>query len=142
MRVWFSVVGVEIGIVGALVAAARDARKDRNISAEEMAVALKVTGAGSKSKVSRFEKGEHYGEIDRVFDTYLEETGMSLMELLSAAEKKLPKGTLSKKRAPASKSAAARRAELAAKRAREATEQSRSQSDGKQSSTGKKSQAG
>jgi transcriptional regulator with XRE-family HTH domain len=142
VRVWFSVAKVEIGIVGALVAAAREARRDRDISAEEIAVCLKVTGPGSKSKVSRFEKGEHYGEIDRVFDAYLETTGMSLMELLSAAEKKLPKGALTKRRTPSAKTVAARRAELAAKRAREASERSRNQSDGKRPSREKKSQAG
>lgn len=133
MRVCFSVPSVEPGIVAALVAAAKEARKDRNISPEEMAVALKRSGPGSASKVSRFENGEHYGEIDRVFNTYLEETELSLLDLLAAAEKKIPKSALAKKRSPAKRSAAAERATQAARQARVEMQQSREKSSDRRS---------
>lgn len=141
LRICTSVPCVNTGIVAALVAAARDSRKAEGISAEKMAVALERTGAGSKSKVSRFEKMEHYGEIDRVLNTYAEVLDISLMDLLKAAEERLPKSAR-QRRTPPSKAAAARRAKRVAKQAREDTQRSHGQSADTPPSKAKKRQAG
>lgn len=137
MRLCFRFLDVNAGIVAALVAAAKDARKVERISAEEMAVALKRSGPGSKSKVSRFEKMEHYKEIDRVLNTYAEESGLSLIDLLRAAERKLPKSAHQR---PHPKVGAARRATRVARGVRKETGQAPDQSAGKQPSKAKKTQ--
>ena len=89
---------MEQGIVAALVAAAKQAREDKNISPEKMGALLQQSGAGSISKVSRFENGKQYGEIDRTLGVYADAAGLSLLELLSKAEKQLAKSPAASKK--------------------------------------------
>jgi len=89
---------MEPGIAGALGAAAKKAREAKNISPEAMVLALKETGPGSASKVSRFENGKQYGEFDRTLLVYEEVTGRSLLDLLKDAEDILKDRSEPKKR--------------------------------------------
>lgn len=94
---------MEPGIASALASAAKRAREAKNITPEEMATALKETGPGSTSKVSRFENRKQHREFDRTLSVYSEVTGRSLIQLLKDAEDELneakpaPKTKLSKK---------------------------------------------
>lgn len=75
------------GLIEALGAAAEKARKDHGVSREQVAVSL---GRGAET-VARFERAEVLTALDEMLDAYIDTTGVSLMDLLSEAERTLKK---------------------------------------------------
>jgi transcriptional regulator with XRE-family HTH domain len=78
---------VEKGLVAALAKAARDAREEKGVSLEEVAVAL----GQSVDKVRRFEKAEPFPALDGLYEAYSTATGVSLCDLLDEAKSNLKK---------------------------------------------------
>jgi ribosome-binding protein aMBF1 (putative translation factor) len=75
------------GLIEALGAAAEKARKDHGVSRAQVAVSL---GRGEET-VARFERAEVLTALDEMLDAYVDTTGVSLMDLLSEAERTLKK---------------------------------------------------
>lgn len=75
------------GLIEALGAAAAKARKDHDVSREQVAVAL---GRGGDA-VARFERAEVLTALDDLLAAYVETTEVSLLDLLAEAERTLKK---------------------------------------------------
>jgi ribosome-binding protein aMBF1 (putative translation factor) len=78
---------VSLGLVEALVHAARTAREDRDISKERVADEL----GKSVDTVRRFESGTVFVALNEIADAYSAATGVSLIDLLDEAKSHLKK---------------------------------------------------
>lgn len=74
-------------MIAALAKAAREAREEKGISREEVAVAL----GQSVDTVRRFEKAVPFVGLNDLWEAYSDTTGVSLIDLLDDAKANLKK---------------------------------------------------
>ncbi|HYJ21069.1 MAG TPA: hypothetical protein VEW07_03480 [Solirubrobacterales bacterium] len=78
---------MKTGLVAALAKAAKDAREEKGVSREKVAVAM----GQSADKVRYFENARAFGALDELMAAYEETTGASLIDLLDEAKSNLKK---------------------------------------------------